>query len=61
MNGGILLKRLPPVDARGPRELGALARAHVEQAWRWRLDPQWRARAGRAIPRNVLRFGKAAQ
>lgn len=49
------------LDYRGAQELGALARAYVNRAWRWRLDPQWRGRVARAIPRNVIRFGGAVK
>lgn len=54
---GFTLVKLPPVDPRGPLELGAIARARVAQAWRRRNDLPPLVRA---IPRNMVRFGKAA-
>lgn len=58
---GILLKRLPQlIDPRGPREQGALVRAFVDKAWRWRDETNWKHPKRPKIPRNLLRFGKAA-
>lgn len=61
MSAGILLKRLPPIDPRGPQERDALARALVDQAWRWRLDPHWLREKLPKIGRNVIRFGGATK
>lgn len=56
---GFTLVKLPrDIDPRGPLELGAIARARVAQAWRRRNDLPPMVRA---IPRNMVRFGRAAK
>jgi hypothetical protein len=57
LHDGFTIVRLPEhVDPRGPQELGALHRAHTEQAWRRMRE---RAAIAPPIPRNVIHFGAA--